>query len=304
MSVETTSRNILVEINDPTAEEQPALSRASTLLALTGGRVTLFSSLFHTQMNRATIEMDSLLAKAKTLLIQQWEQDLAALKSRLPDDVTVEVEVCWARDSWSQFIDCRRAKQSDLIVLDDQSEFRRHTQEILRHSPVPVLIVKSDGQTPYRNVTAAIDPLHADDKPAELDQHILTTAKQVTQAWEANLTILNIVTPVSTATGMTGLPVVDAGEVATESMIEAHKAKVASLLEAQQISPSAISVVPGSPANTLIEHTHTEDCDLLILGAIARSAIKRLLIGHTAESILAEAKCDMLVVKPPQWSGD
>lgn len=302
MSAESDSRSLLVEISDPASHSQPALARASTLLALTGGRVTLFSSLFHTQINRATAEMDALLAQARLLLIEQRKKDLLALKDRLPENVDVDVEVCWARDSWSEIIECRRARQSDLIVLDYQSQFKRHTQEILRHSPVPVLIVKSDGEQPYRNVTAAVDPLHADDKPAELDQHILNTAKQVSQDWEADLTILNIVTPVSTATGMTGLPVVDVGEVATESMIKAHTTKVRSLLESQQISPSAISVVPGSPATSLIEHSQSDQCQLIILGAIARSAIKRLLIGHTAEAILADAACDMLVVKPPQWA--
>jgi hypothetical protein len=37
------------------------------------------------------------------------------------------------------------------------------------------------------------------------------------------------------------------------------------------------------------------------MGAISRSGLKRLLIGNTAERILDDLRCDVLVVKPPKF---
>jgi universal stress protein E len=43
-------------------------------------------------------------------------------------------------------------------------------------------------------------------------------------------------------------------------------------------------------------------CDVLVMGAVSRSGLKRIFIGNTAERILDELDCDVLVVKPPGFT--
>jgi nucleotide-binding universal stress UspA family protein len=38
------------------------------------------------------------------------------------------------------------------------------------------------------------------------------------------------------------------------------------------------------------------------MGAIARSGLKRIFIGSTAEDVLERLPCDALIVKPPNFS--
>ena len=54
--------------------------------------------------------------------------------------------------------------------------------ELLRCSPVPVLLIKN--KKPYRNpvLLAAVDPLHANAKPSQLDDEILSAATTVRRA--------------------------------------------------------------------------------------------------------------------------
>jgi hypothetical protein len=40
---------------------------------------------------------------------------------------------------------------------------------------------------------------------------------------------------------------------------------------------------------------------MVIMGAVSRSGLKRLLIGNTAERVLDQLSCDILVVKPPKF---
>jgi universal stress protein E len=39
-------------------------------------------------------------------------------------------------------------------------------------------------------------------------------------------------------------------------------------------------------------------CSIVVMGALSRTGIKRLLIGNTAEHVLDALACDVLVVKP------
>jgi universal stress protein E len=39
--------------------------------------------------------------------------------------------------------------------------------------------------------------------------------------------------------------------------------------------------------------------DLLVMGAVSRSAVQRLLLGSTAELVLDFVPCDLLIVKRP-----
>ena len=41
--------------------------------------------------------------------------------------------------------------------------------------------------------------------------------------------------------------------------------------------------------------------DLVVMGAVSRSGLKRLFIGNTAERVLNTLPCDVLVVKPAHF---
>jgi universal stress protein family protein len=44
-----------------------------------------------------------------------------------------------------------------------------------------------------------------------------------------------------------------------------------------------------------------KDPSLVVMGAISRSGLKRLFIGNTAESLLDQLLCDVLIVKPAHF---
>ena len=43
---------------------------------------------------------------------------------------------------------------------------------------------------------------------------------------------------------------------------------------------------------------------IVVMGGVSRSGLKRLFIGNTAERILDQLACDVLVVKPPRFASD
>ncbi|MGH8313881.1 MAG: universal stress protein, partial [Steroidobacterales bacterium] len=46
------------------------------------------------------------------------------------------------------------------------------------------------------------------------------------------------------------------------------------------------------------------EIDIMVLGAVARSSLQRVLIGSTAERLLDRLPCDILVIKPSRLVKD
>lgn len=54
----------------------------------------------------------------------------------------------------------------------------------------------------------------------------------------------------------------------------------------------------GSPASTIAEFAADRGADMIVVGTHGRTGLSRMLMGSTAESLLRQAPCQVLVVKP------
>ena len=52
------------------------------------------------------------------------------------------------------------------------------------------------------------------------------------------------------------------------------------------------------PVDAILQAARISHTAIVVMGAVSRSGLKRLLIGNTAERILDELRCDVLMVKP------
>ena len=69
--------------------------------------------------------------------------------------------------------------------------------------------------------------------------------------------------------------------------------------DAMQLIERHDHVLDGTPRRAVPKLARMIDADLVVMGSVARTGIKGLLIGKTAESILTLLDCSVLVVKPP-----
>lgn len=60
----------------------------------------------------------------------------------------------------------------------------------------------------------------------------------------------------------------------------------------------ATQIIEGSPADELLRVASDWTPDVLVVGAHRRGLVKRLLIGSTADTVIREASCPVLVVPP------
>lgn len=63
----------------------------------------------------------------------------------------------------------------------------------------------------------------------------------------------------------------------------------------------SIEFLTETPGSALVEFAAARSLELLVMGAAARPRSMNTVIGDTAASALSPARCDLLVVKHPQF---
>ncbi len=64
------------------------------------------------------------------------------------------------------------------------------------------------------------------------------------------------------------------------------------------------AIEEGPPPECLLDHINAIDADIVVLGATGQSAFKRLVVGSTAERLLADAPIPVIVVGQGADTGD
>lgn len=301
--------NILV-IVDPTTREHPAVARGALLAQMFDARLELFAC--ETRASREARLAAHTRKHAEKPFVVDLKAMLEALAAPLRTegvDVTTETEFGDPLDA--ALLDRTRRTSADLVIKDThhhtlaQRTFLTNTDwQLIRGCPVPLLLVKPGPWASAPKVVAAVDPGHANDKPAMLDHCILQHAAAFAKALKGELHVLHAYLPAAIlATAASGPPIaitVSAQELAREE--EATRKQIAALVSDYGVRSGNIHVSTGGTAVVLPRAAQAIGADIMVMGAISRSGLKRVFIGSTAEDVLEKLPCDALIIKSPDFA--
>lgn len=305
----STIRRILVAIKDPWARSHPALEKAIQLARALGARVQVFHALSDPVYIDAAEAEGVSLSELERAARARATARLETLARRLEKAGTgAESTVQWDFPPHEAVIRAGRRFGADLIVAERHATAHhlawllRFTDfELLRLSPVPVLLVKTRQAYDHPSILAAVDPTHAYSKPLKLDREILGCAAQLTQALRGSLHAVYAYDPLPLA-DIEPLALVGVSDaIASETKARAKKV-LARVLNGTSIPESRRHLVPRHPIDAIEETAAEVRCSIAVMGAISRSGFKRLVLGNTAERVLDELPCDVLVVKPKHFA--
>ena len=77
-----------------------------------------------------------------------------------------------------------------------------------------------------------------------------------------------------------------------------HKDAFSELFTQYPIKPAQQHLLKGVPEESIPRFVEENKVDLLVMGAISRGSLENALIGNTAERVLENSDCDLLVIKP------
>ncbi len=303
-------RRVLVAVKEPAARSQPAAAKAAQLARGLGAHLELFHAIDTplyvdlVRMRGATIE------EAKLQLRSHRLRQLERIASRLRvPGLQVNVAADWDFPGHEAIV--RHAGRTGAGLIVAQRHAGRHVApwllhmtdwELLRLSPMPVLLVKNPRRYRRPVLVAAIDPTHAHAKSARLDAEILQLGAVVRRALGGTLHAVHASVPVSAimladpATGLTISPELSA-RAASRARAGFERA-----LRSSGISARRRHLLSGQPAEAIVHVARRTRCAIVVMGAVSRSGLKGLFVGNTAELALDRLGCDVLVTKPPRFA--
>lgn len=301
--------NILV-IVDPTVNEHPAVAKGALLAESFNARLELFAC--ETKASREA----RLAAHARKHPKEPFLVDLKAMLETLAAPLRLRgVDVATETDSSDPLhvalLDRTKRTSAELVIKDThhhtlaQRTLLTNTDwQLIRGCPVSLLLVKPGPWGSSPKVVAAIDPGHANDKPAMLDHCILEHASAFSKKLQGELHVLHAYIPVAIVAAAASVPpmgmVISAEELAREE--ESKRKEITALVSDYHVRSQNIHVSTGGTAEVLPRAAEAMRADIMVLGAISRSGLKRAFIGSTAEDVLEKLPCDALIIKTPNFA--
>ena len=308
-------RRILVAVKEPGSRATPpAVHKGLQLARALGARLELFHALTTPIFAETFIYGDRSFSDIAHDMQQLALEGLQAMATRLRGHgrqrrLKIGIAAEWDSPAYEAVIRRAHATKADLIVAERHAG--RHLApallhlndwELLRRSPVPVLLVKSPALYKHPPVLAAVDPSHSAGKSARLDVGILALADAVTAALGGRLYAVHAYQPVSG-----GRRPSDALDAETAAQINARltagaQARFERVLAGARI-PRTRRLLLGLPPTEAIGTAAVRvRSAIVVMGAVSRSGLRRWVLGNTAESLLDRLSCDLLIVKPPRFN--
>jgi universal stress protein E len=303
----TDKQRVLVVV-DPTASFHPAIERAAWLARHLPARVELFITDYAPQLadTRARGEQAS---QARAALLDRHRRRLEQLAAPLQAaGLTVDVDTRFDHPLHDSIVRKSLDIGADFVIKDThyhsvlkRSIFSNTDWSLIRNCAATLWLVKPrpPGQRPC--FVAAVDPLHDRDKPADLDNRILTTAKSLAAALGGEVHAFHaydITAAIAVSTDSMTMPIALPINEFADAMRAEHTEAVQRLCKQHGIAPERTHIHQGSTRQLLMQLTEQLRADVVVMGAISRSGLKGLFIGNTAEDVLDRLHSDLLIVKP------
>jgi len=199
---------------------------------------------------------------------------------------------------------------NDLVIVGGEEvertatpEFSSDVMHLLRKCPVPVWVMRPPRVRPSR-ILALVDPDPGDPVRDSLNGLVVELATSLSRREDAELHVGHAwelpgeaMLRSSPYAGLSD-DVVDAMVAAAEGV---HRDRLGALLDRYDVTSRAADVhlVAGSAGTVLPLLAERVSASVVVMGTVARTGIRGLIIGNTAETILRSVRCSVLAVKPP-----
>ncbi len=302
-------------LTNDTPEATPTISRALTLGQKTGCDLELFHVRDDAALDQKLFGSDKDVARRRKSLVDEDATRLAELALRLQshgvtvhhdaraDHPPAEAILRKIAETGPDVVMKRSAGQSFLLGLTTNTDW-----DLIRQSPSHVWFVDDDGAEIERVVTAIGSVSEKDDIISATDYDVFRMANLITDGLEAtNVPVHTYQVPQALTAYAAYTP--DLGDMnhpagslptVTETRTEVarqHGRAIHAFAEFFHIDPHTVRLAEGQPSEVLPDVASAVEADLIVMGARNLSRWQRALTSVTAESVLADASCDVLFVK-------
>jgi nucleotide-binding universal stress UspA family protein len=201
-------------------------------------------------------------------------------------------------------IDRVLVKGHDLVVVttDEDREDRATIRTLLRKCPCPVWVIRPTRARTQR-VLAALNP---DPDEADLNRLIIELAASMIELNGGELHVVHAWELFGEST-LRSSAFVHASSAQIDEMLrleyEARQGALDELLSNSTVAeaPWRIHLEKGPATDIVPRLAALLRINVLVMGTVARTGVRGLVMGNTAETILDQVHCSVVAVKPPEF---
>lgn len=272
-----------------------ALARAARLVA-PGGIVTVVDVL----PDLPTLARAVLPPAINTTHLRDRERELTATAAGTPGQATVRIRVMAGHPAvrLSQFVADERV---DLVLrvsagVAADASLDPVDLKLLRKCPCPVWIVAPGSPHALRTVLAAVD-VSAPEADPGFQSSIIRSAGGAAARDGADLHVVHVWQVAAEHLLRRHLPGGQVEAIVRDTRRSAESA-VAQLLHTAEESDATVHVLRGEPPAAIARTAQQIEADLIVIGTVARTGLRGVIMGNTAELVLRSVECEVLVLKP------
>ncbi|QEF97856.1 Universal stress protein E [Stieleria maiorica] len=173
------------------------------------------------------------------------------------------------------------------------------SSSLLRLSPCPVWLQNPHNHNGFNRIVAAIDATADDEVNRALNLRILGLASTIARQESASLHVVSVVNawmerPLRIKMGDS---VIDGMTQRYETLVNERMDELLSKSDARHLEVQRY-VIRGNADERIRQTVQDVKADLLVMGTQSRTGLPDFMLGSTAESVLAEASCSVLAIKP------
>ncbi len=282
----------LIDLND---EHEGVLEKAAFLAAANKASLELMSIDYSSYLEDGHYFEPLQAAELRLEMLEEHRLQLNEIAASLKNDkLKVATFATWGRPSHKLLNDHIKHPEKTLVVKSTEHHNKiarlflsNEDWNLIRHCESPLLLVKGKPWSKKPAFVAAIDPNHANDKPAALDVKMVAYAQLLAGECEGSVHLYHS----DSVPPFMGVYTLIMNE-------EDKSAKLAEFGNRAGIDKKHCHWTDIPIENSLPKILDKLNASVVVMGAISRSGLDRVLIGSTAERLLDLIERDVLIVKP------
>ncbi len=230
-------------------------------------------------------------------------EEIASLLRERNFDVLISVSCDWPLDEAI----ARHALYTNPCLVIKETNYRHKVSRTLFNyadwnlittCPSPLWLARENDQVNSTAIIACVDPSHPGDHHASLDAKILDTTVELGRKMDLDAHVFHAFLPNYDTSQPDVVAAAPADSAWSFEKNEYQREQLDKLMASYDIAPSNIHTTTGFPENDIPKLERSLGARVVVIGAIARSRLGKVVMGSTAERVLDRLSADILVLKP------
>lgn len=289
---------------DPTVDRDFVVDRANLIAKATGAELHLFINNENTLGEHSYIYegIDSKFFETqRKLFTEHFEKILHDLIEELTaDGIKASSEFTENHHLAESIIDAANKLSPDLVIKSthhhsamERGIITNTDWRLIRKCPFPLMLVKPQQWQHEGSIATAVDPMHVKAEQSKLDHVLLSGAARMGKTFGQPVRVFHSYYPFVSAL----FPLGGETDEHLERIEDRHRSKVLAAMQEHDIPEEALELSHGELNSSLLAFLKRSQANVLVLGALSRNFLERAIVGNTAEKILEDCPCDILVLK-------